>query len=63
MSEDEWRGLGVQMSQGWKNYMRHGPGKSRFCLLAHEKNMLVSFVKGRTLSSKKETSGLQVVVV
>jgi len=25
MKEDEWRGLGVQMSQGWVNYMRHTP--------------------------------------
>ncbi len=27
MSEKEWRGLGVQQSQGWEHYMRHGPGK------------------------------------
>ena len=28
MSEQEWRSLGVQMSQGWENFMRHAPGKS-----------------------------------
>lgn len=27
MSEDEWRGLGVQQSQGWMHYMIHKPGK------------------------------------
>lgn len=26
MSEDEWRGLGVQQSQGWMHYMIHNPG-------------------------------------
>lgn len=26
MSEDEWRGLGVQQSQGWMHYMIHKPG-------------------------------------
>ncbi|XP_051551557.1 cyclin-dependent kinases regulatory subunit-like isoform X1 [Myxocyprinus asiaticus] len=26
MSEDEWRGLGVQQSQGWIHYMIHKPG-------------------------------------
>jgi len=26
MSEDEWRGIGVQQSQGWQHYMHHGPG-------------------------------------
>jgi len=25
MSEDEWRGIGVQQSQGWQHYMLHGP--------------------------------------
>lgn len=27
MSEQEWRGLGVQQSQGWEHYMRWDPGK------------------------------------
>lgn len=26
MSEAEWRGLGVQQSQGWVHYMTHKPG-------------------------------------
>ena len=26
MSEEEWRGIGVQQSQGWQHYMHHGPG-------------------------------------
>lgn len=26
MSEAEWRGLGVQQSQGWIHYMKHDPG-------------------------------------
>lgn len=25
MSEVEWRGIGVQQSQGWIHYMKHGP--------------------------------------
>uniref|UniRef100_A0A6P7G9E2 Cyclin-dependent kinases regulatory subunit n=1 Tax=Diabrotica virgifera virgifera TaxID=50390 RepID=A0A6P7G9E2_DIAVI len=27
MSEDEWRGIGVQQSKGWVHYMIHLPGK------------------------------------
>uniref|UniRef100_A0A3B4ZLW7 Cyclin-dependent kinases regulatory subunit n=1 Tax=Stegastes partitus TaxID=144197 RepID=A0A3B4ZLW7_9TELE len=27
MTEDEWRGLGVQQSQGWIHYMIHKPGQ------------------------------------
>jgi len=27
MREDEWRGMGIQQSQGWQQYMIHGPGK------------------------------------
>ncbi|MBN3323005.1 CKS1 protein, partial [Atractosteus spatula] len=26
MSEEEWRSLGVQQSQGWIHYMIHKPG-------------------------------------
>ena len=26
MSEDEWRRIGVQQSQGWQHYMMHEPG-------------------------------------
>ena len=26
MSETEWRGIGVQQSQGWVHYMKHDPG-------------------------------------
>jgi len=25
MTEDEWRSIGVQQSQGWQHYMLHGP--------------------------------------
>ena len=28
LSEDEWRGLGIQQSQGWVHYMCHKPGMS-----------------------------------
>jgi len=28
MTEEEWRGIGVQQSQGWQHYMHHGPGVS-----------------------------------
>jgi len=31
MSEDEWRGIGVQQSQGWQHYMHHGPGQLKQC--------------------------------
>lgn len=27
MSEDEWREIGVQQSEGWVHYMTHKPGK------------------------------------
>ena len=29
MTEAEWRGIGVQQSQGWIHYMIHQPGESR----------------------------------
>ena len=32
MSEAEWRGIGVQQSQGWIHYMMHDPGKHGFLL-------------------------------
>lgn len=44
MTEAEWRGLGVQMSQGWENYMRHAPGKSFNFILKHEVNFS-SYIK------------------
>ncbi|PAA58092.1 hypothetical protein BOX15_Mlig015387g1 [Macrostomum lignano] len=25
MTEDEWRGIGIQQSEGWVNYMVHQP--------------------------------------
>ena len=34
MSEQEWRSLGIQMPQGWENYLRHEPGKCLSCLVA-----------------------------
>ena len=30
MSEGEWRSIGIQQSQGWVHYMKHGPG---ICLI------------------------------
>lgn len=30
MSEEEWRGIGVQQSQGWQHYMFHEPGMCFF---------------------------------
>uniref|UniRef100_I3JLN6 Cyclin-dependent kinases regulatory subunit n=2 Tax=Oreochromis TaxID=8139 RepID=I3JLN6_ORENI len=33
MTEEEWRGLGVQQSQGWIHYMIHKPGQiPHFCV-------------------------------
>ena len=29
MSEAEWRGIGVQQSQGWIHYMMHEPGRKQ----------------------------------
>jgi cyclin-dependent kinase regulatory subunit CKS1 len=29
MSEEEWRGIGVQQSKGWVHYMTHSPGECR----------------------------------
>jgi cyclin-dependent kinase regulatory subunit CKS1 len=26
MTEEEWRGMGIQQSQGWQHYMTHKPG-------------------------------------
>lgn len=26
MTEEEWRGIGVQQSHGWEHYMLHNPG-------------------------------------
>lgn len=26
MTEDEWREIGVQQSEGWQHYMTHKPG-------------------------------------
>ncbi|TNN43523.1 Cyclin-dependent kinases regulatory subunit 1 [Liparis tanakae] len=44
MTEDEWRGLGVQQSQGWIHYMIHKPETSTTsgvtnseCLMPREK--------------------------
>lgn len=31
MSENEWRSIGVQQSQGWVHYMMHQPGTLRIC--------------------------------
>jgi hypothetical protein len=40
MSEAEWRGIGVQQSQGWIHYMTHKPGeKIQYCL--HEKRNII----------------------
>ena len=33
MSEQEWRALGIQQSQGWVHYMHHKPGKQFFNFL------------------------------
>lgn len=30
MTESEWRGIGVQQSQGWIHYMKHAPGDHFF---------------------------------
>jgi cyclin-dependent kinase regulatory subunit CKS1 len=37
MTEEEWRGIGVQQSKGWVHYMFHQPGK----LFYHTFNMYV----------------------
>lgn len=33
MSEAEWRGIGVQQSQGWIHYMMHKPGMRKNSVL------------------------------
>jgi len=33
MTETEWRNIGIQMSTGWKHYMRHGPGMYHFSVI------------------------------
>lgn len=33
MSEEEWRGIGVQQSKGWIHYMTHSPGKFNMCCM------------------------------
>lgn len=33
MSEQEWRAIGVQQSQGWVHYMTHDPGMYLVLLL------------------------------
>lgn len=43
MSETEWRGIGVQQSQGWIHYMIHKPGeKIQYSLHSHN-NIFVLF--------------------
>ena len=44
MSEQEWRGIGVQQSQGWVHYMKHDPGTG--C-----KIHFLQLVQGRTCYS------------
>ena len=31
MSENEWRGIGVQQSLGWEHYLIHGPERHVLC--------------------------------
>lgn len=42
MSEEEWRRLGVQQSQGWIHYMFHKPGTVVGFLLKKQKTLLKS---------------------
>lgn len=35
MSEAEWRGIGVQQSQGWEHYMIHKPGQHLYLYHLH----------------------------
>lgn len=44
MSEDEWRQLGVQQSQGWIHYMIHEPG-SGCNNLSHTHHVVVLVLK------------------
>lgn len=41
MSEQEWRGIGVQQSQGWIHYMTHQPGQ--YCLFFAKKVANIRF--------------------
>lgn len=40
MSEQEWRSIGVQQSQGWVHYMTHQPG-----IVLFTKNVLIYLIK------------------
>jgi len=40
MTETEWRNIGIQMSTGWKHYMRHEPGMYHFVVIVFFTNIL-----------------------
>jgi len=44
MTEEEWRGIGVQQSQGWQHYMHHGPGRSPFSCTAYVYSIIVRII-------------------
>ncbi|KAJ1980325.1 Cyclin-dependent kinases regulatory subunit [Dimargaris verticillata] len=44
MSEDEWRGLGVQQSPGWIHYMIHAPER-HILLFRREKDYELKYKK------------------
>jgi len=43
MTEEEWRGIGVQQSQGWQHYMHHGPGLYAFTCYQPVTALLATF--------------------
>ncbi|KAJ2771166.1 hypothetical protein IWQ56_000346 [Coemansia nantahalensis] len=45
MTEAEWRGLGVQQSQGWVHYMIHEP-EPHVLLFKREKNYQLKYPRG-----------------
>lgn len=56
MTENEWRGIGVQQSQGWDHYMIHEPGES--CLTPPSSDrFLVSNLPNHLRMSKMRSRG------
>uniref|UniRef100_A0A3B4FLI6 Cyclin-dependent kinases regulatory subunit n=1 Tax=Pundamilia nyererei TaxID=303518 RepID=A0A3B4FLI6_9CICH len=55
MSEDEWRQLGVQQSQGWIHYMIHEPGNLHSLTLKFCNNQCTAFNQLKYLAILKLT--------
>lgn len=43
MTEQEWRSIGVQQSQGWVHYMTHQPGK-HILLMSYRLGFVIYYI-------------------